>query len=463
MGRDRKSTPTKAGEIRKPLFPEPILLIEKPLLLKASYPYIHKAAMSISKLRSWSKEELTSLEGELGLVHTDLKNLTKMLEKEVVKLRKWQSDFSGSALAFSRDQWAEVSKQGRIKEVTADVKALSRCEEGIRASGEGLKRVKRGGMSQSAIAKKKKSIEQTLSKFRRQPQQHAFWKSVVKYVEPIRDEDLNLILPRVVEIDDSIWQIPGLGRHFSEVWQEEQSMDEMEYSRRKRTKTDKGYRSRTYDFEPSDSCGSDEFVGSDSEESRPPPKKVKEVPERRAVEMVKCGTLTARLAAALIEENIIIADSASYPKPNGAFTDSMLETAKSRGSRKVNVISEPVIGLDFSLVKDRSATTYQEMEERVRQELVGLGLLEDVESDKTAMEDDEVCAEIRRLQRLLREQIRVNNEEKTKLCNEVMKFRERTVDEVPNFDEENALLESYGKYLLEVALGDNLVKEEEES
>lgn len=84
------------------------------------------------------------------------------------------------------------------------------------------------------------------------------------------------------------------------------------------------------------------------------------------------------------------------------------------------------------------------IEDRIKQELFDLGILDDEKIDWKAQEDNEVCSKIRELQQELREQVSINEKRKKKLLkisqdwiayqqfNEVLEDQERQIESVYN-------------------------------
>ncbi|KAL6042360.1 transcriptional adaptor 3 [Balamuthia mandrillaris] len=53
---------------------------------------------------------------------------------------------------------------------------------------------------------------------------HEFWQSMAPYFAQITENDLNRLLPNVDAPDDPVWQIPPLGKHYLQRWEEEDSV-----------------------------------------------------------------------------------------------------------------------------------------------------------------------------------------------------------------------------------------------
>jgi len=102
-----------------------------------------------------------------------------------------------------------------------------------------------------------------------------------------------------------------------------------------------------------------------------------------------CGTLTERILAALVEEHIIVQSN----------------TEEAKNNKEENAVSE-----DESLIPARTREEVMSLEERIRQEVIYLGLL-DADAEEPEMEpmkimpvqpEDEIVLEMRKCQAELR-------------------------------------------------------------
>eukprot|EP01121_Diplochlamys_sp_Union-15-3_P018910 TRINITY_DN6993_c0_g1_i6.p1 TRINITY_DN6993_c0_g1~~TRINITY_DN6993_c0_g1_i6.p1 ORF type:complete len:200 (-),score=45.93 TRINITY_DN6993_c0_g1_i6:104-703(-) len=98
----------------------------------------------------------------------------------------------------------------------------------------------------------------------------------------------------------------------------------------------------------------------------------------------KCENITERILSALIEENIVTFSN-----------DNSIEQDSTSSSFSISPNIPPVA--------DYSHATMVQLEERIKQELISIGLLqlENVVTENTK-EDDEICRELRRLQAQLK-------------------------------------------------------------
>lgn len=211
-----------------------------------------------------------------------------------------------------------------------------------------------------------------------------FWNSVEPYFRKIGEEDLKL-LEATQDHDPEPYLIPLLGPHYLDMW-----MDKSETGLQKQ-----------------DSIG-----GSNVDQSRgneKPRGKFKDNglsdPPLSLKNSGFCQPLTERVLASLIDENLPLKD---------LLIDEIGEDIGSRG--------EEALDLDVH-TSDRIPADLMRLEERVKRELYYLGFLElHEEIDYSAKEDDDICGELRYMQKQLREQVALNNTRKRRLLEIVRPF-----------------------------------------
>lgn len=187
-----------------------------------------------------------------------------------------------------------------------------------------------------------------------------------------------------MDLNDPAFVIPPLGKHYKEEWEEEEGEDS-------------SYHTRTI-----------------------PQTVVIEDGETKLVP--SCGELTSRILAALIEENIIPPE----------FQENVDDTTRNGDSKILKNYSErntpsSSIPIQTPPTYDYSIETFVALEERIKLELRSIGLLDDSDFDvckavfiphflqTSQREDDEICTELRKLQKQLREQITLNNTIRSKI------------------------------------------------
>jgi len=203
------------------------------------------------------------------------------------------------------------------------------------------------------------------------------------YLRAPTDQDLAYITPKPPRADDSIFTIPPLGVHYLQAWANDDGMGSPPIRHSSRVL-------------PRGEGGELEYNNDDDEAPDP-----------------IMGDITQRILRSLIDEHIIL------NRPPSPFPD---ESPLSTDGNKENATSSsiPVIP-----VNTYSRAQMIALEDRIRLELRAIGLLDDEELDPAEREDDEVCAELRLNQNLLREQIAINNDRRLRLIDLVKpKMRE---------------------------------------
>ncbi|KAI9594796.1 histone acetyltransferases subunit 3-domain-containing protein [Syncephalis fuscata] len=206
--------------------------------------------------------------------------------------------------------------------------------------------------------------EYTRPKISNQVPIHVFWNSLEAYFRPLIDADLRFL----EEKDDDVgpYLIPLLGRHYLQVWAEE---DRALIPDLERDKNDsKPDRSLPAGGQP------EQMLSDDLLE----------------IDALSCGPLTERIIGALLRNDVGI--PADFGRDVDIMRPSKLQT---------DLIS---------------------VEERLKRELMHLGLLDTEGIDWQAAEDDEICGELRSLQRELREVEATNTQRKRKLVNIVQDY-----------------------------------------
>ncbi|KAI8052410.1 histone acetyltransferases subunit 3-domain-containing protein [Syncephalis plumigaleata] len=187
---------------------------------------------------------------------------------------------------------------------------------------------------------------------------HVFWNSLEPYFRPLTDADIRFL----EEKDDDVgpYLIPLLGRHYLQVWAEEDRalIPDLERNKNDTAKSDRPLPAGGHP----DQILSDDLLETDA---------------------ISCGPLTERIISALLRNDIGI------PMDFG---------------RDVESIRPSKLHTDLISV-----------EERLKRELMHLDLLDAEGIDWQAAEDDEICGELRALQRELREVEAANTQRKRKL------------------------------------------------
>eukprot|EP01114_Cavostelium_apophysatum_P009362 TRINITY_DN2247_c0_g1_i2.p1 TRINITY_DN2247_c0_g1~~TRINITY_DN2247_c0_g1_i2.p1 ORF type:complete len:467 (-),score=118.16 TRINITY_DN2247_c0_g1_i2:158-1558(-) len=216
-----------------------------------------------------------------------------------------------------------------------------------------------------------------------------FWTDMEPYFAAFTDFDLRFCAPVNVDADECIVSIPPLGKHYRDVWAEEDS-EELE-------------RIKSVVVEPP--IG----IAAENEPGEKP---------------VACGDLTSRILSALIEEDIVpsntyIQNQTVHTKENGSshledsrFLSNLSPFKEYYGSGDSNGSGLPI---ETPPTYDYSFAGVHSLEERIKMELRSIGLLDDDGQYNSQREDDEICSEIRKLQKQLRDRTIATNVLRSKL------------------------------------------------
>ncbi|KAF9904360.1 Transcriptional regulator [Linnemannia zychae] len=199
-----------------------------------------------------------------------------------------------------------------------------------------------------------------------------FWTSMDPYFRPFTESDRSVLEEQPETDQVTPLMIPPLGRHYQEVWAEED---------RSLLPFD-GYESRRNSVDSiKDPTPSRNTVYNQPFEL---------TDENIDQDEVSCGPLTERIICSLISEEV--ADTKDFVKDEEAPRASPSPAAAQSNARN-----------------------YAELEERIKRELRYIGLLGNEEINWDAREDDEISITLRSLQKELRDVMKVNRSRKQKL------------------------------------------------
>ncbi|KAI9250910.1 histone acetyltransferases subunit 3-domain-containing protein [Phascolomyces articulosus] len=270
-----------------------------------------------------------------------------------------------------------------------------------------------------------------------------FWSAMEPYFRQLTEEDRKFLLEK--GDDAKPYLIPPLGRHYIETWAEEEqatvpsrgrsnspvatrregsvesTKNQTELSSNKEIATSGKAGTSSSSSTAAGGATTTDATADATKEEKPEP-----IPERvrylkptepltddyLMTEDLSCGGLAERLLSSLVIEdmvdlaelkNMILLDDATT---NGVGTDDDMDldsVSSSEGGRTVVELSNnpPEDIVDF--------------EERLKRELRYAGLFGDEDIAWNAREDDDICAELRRLGRELKEQVKVNEFRKKRL------------------------------------------------
>ncbi|KAF7721188.1 Transcriptional regulator, partial [Apophysomyces ossiformis] len=213
-----------------------------------------------------------------------------------------------------------------------------------------------------------------------------FWSAIEPYFRPITEEDREFLMSKGDSTQPYV--IPPLGCYYEEVWAEEDR--NLPPGHRPSSS-----RQSSYDH-AAHSADRVKYLGSN----------VPLTDDYLLSEDLSCGRLTERLLSSLVPEAAIgPLDRSTDEGESDEITslDTMVDTENDFEGRTIVELSNAPPG---GIV---------EFEERLKRELRYSGLFGEDEVDFNAREDDQICAELRRLGRELKEQVKMNEFRKGRL------------------------------------------------
>jgi len=301
------------------------------------------------------------------------------------------------------DPDADPEKANRVKVANQDYTPNKRAQKNKlammirkRNSGGSRGRNKVNRISRQSTRERKKSrkgeeidssAEEVSGKGGKWPNNN-FWKEMEPFFAPFTQEDAKFCAPQTIDPEDPAFQIPTLGRHYSDDWEAE---DDDEY------------------YEPIRSRSRSEPIPRPQESGN-----IADTADRNP----SCGDLTSRILAALIEENVVPnIPTFQETEINGGSPDTDLNMTD------VTPVQSEVEQFPFKAAQDEglpletpptfdySHATMLSLEDRIKLELRSIGLLDDhdLDIDNQSREDDEICSELRKMQKELKDQIISNN------------------------------------------------------
>lgn len=234
----------------------------------------------------------------------------------------------------------------------------------------------------------------------------SFWNFMNSMFVPVPSNSRRLQLLEAKEpkeATDDAFQIPPIGRSYLEVWAEEADQDE--------SFMDAGfsnYGARGNTRRPNASNQMD----TDDAEDRP------SFDIETASDAYESHTLAQRLLSALIEESSLSNSNDAKDKKKGrpsttkSIKDAMPSISYEDGPFQSDIRT--------SITDEYNFTVMQAVNDKVLNELRVTGILERDDSlELDRREDDEICAELRSLQRELKSQILLNNQRKAEILESV--------------------------------------------
>jgi len=357
-------------------------------------------------------------------MHLGLRNPQKKSQKKLNKKRKSQDSSSGDDPSFSvaakessesasddeidvvdieengGDPDAEVgemanSKSTRAKPTSPDYATNKRAQKNKLAmmirkrssgSNRGRNRISRQSTRERKKSRKGEEIDSSAEEVSGKGKwpNHNFWKEMDPFFVTFTQEDVRFCTPQTIDSEDPAFQIPPLGRHYSDEWDGEDD---------------------------------DEYYETIRQLPRKEPPRIQENGVTNVTDRTpSCGDLTSRILAALIEEDVVpssVQNTFQEEVNIASFPESRV-TALNLTQLSHFPFGETYdqgLPLETPPTYDYSHTTMLSLEDRIKLELRSIGLLDDqdLDIDNNAREDDEICSELRKIQKDLKEQILSNN------------------------------------------------------
>ncbi|KAI8975763.1 histone acetyltransferases subunit 3-domain-containing protein [Mycotypha africana] len=243
----------------------------------------------------------------------------------------------------------------------------------------------------------------------------SFWTHMEPYFRNLTEEDRDYLKQKTE--DEKYYLLPPLGMHYSDRWAEEDQELGLAFMDSAATSLSiprNGFHKNS--TSSNDSSNNNNGHNSDNNHSN-----------NEEIE-VEFGTLTDRLIASLVKENILSSDE-EYENDEDINDDLEDEDEEKDDdpagdepkdtSEYASVLTTEIIDkyqpLSILQMKVDPTAEIVDFEERLKRELRYAGLLTDDDIDWKAKEDDEICAELRKLSRSYKEQVKANEYRKKKL------------------------------------------------
>ncbi|KAF7728683.1 Transcriptional regulator [Apophysomyces ossiformis] len=220
-----------------------------------------------------------------------------------------------------------------------------------------------------------------------------FWSTVDPCFRPLTEEDRNFLLEKGDNVNPFL--IPPLGRHYLDVWADE----DRHLPALSRPHSPAGASSTTSSRQSSH----DHLSNNEGQERLKYIGSQHLTDDHLYAEDLSCGSLTERLLSCLVREDVVnIAELTEGDDP--------IEVKPEPENQAGKTIVEMTFSPPDEIV---------EFEERLKRELRYAGLLGDDDIDWNAREDDEICAELRKTAKQLKEQTEINEFRKKRLLDVV--------------------------------------------
>ncbi|KAH8556646.1 histone acetyltransferases subunit 3-domain-containing protein [Umbelopsis sp. PMI_123] len=225
-----------------------------------------------------------------------------------------------------------------------------------------------------------------------------FWNAMEPYFRTVSESERDMLM----EEGDNVkpYLIPPLGRYYLDTWAEEERLLVPSFETSPRHSRSPSVTSARGTFDTN---------GIQAERTR-----YLESPESFTEDHfgqydLSCGSLTERLISCLLRENLLSTEEMNGHADTDAdpsTEDDDIDTTESINDKPTVAAAEPTLYPPERIIN---------FEDRLKRELRYSGLLVEDYIDWDSREDDEVCAEMRKLQTDLREQVKINAGRKQKL------------------------------------------------
>ncbi|KAJ8097378.1 histone acetyltransferases subunit 3-domain-containing protein [Lipomyces tetrasporus] len=242
-----------------------------------------------------------------------------------------------------------------------------------------------------------------------QVQFSTFQSYIEPYFRPFVEEDLSFLNERQDNLTPYL--VPPLGPNYQEVWADEDGSAATFSPAPTNSQADSATSARM--LLPR---GTSEHLTEDQLET----------------EDISCGPLASRILSALLKdesEDTILPNSTTATPGPGTTTPSKPEDDSTAAAEPQVLSSSSAFAEQQGWRVSSVKADYQTLEDRLKREFKFVGILGDEEVDWSAREDDEVCAELRRLQKRLKVISVINAARKKKvekIVHEHMAYQEYT-------------------------------------
>lgn len=322
-------------------------------------------------------EELDALQADLEILLASVGKRHHLLESENQVLVNWQDKKDKKPVAGKVQPEPAHGKRGKGAAAVADERPSKKFKE------SSVKAVQQPSSRATSPAPRSKSKNPQmkdgesvnspaeLPRVVKNECVDRFWQAMEAYCRPVTDEDIKFLeeqLRKHEDEDDDYFKVPPLGRHYREVWAEEDLVEEMtegaKVNDRKRHTTNH-------------SNHTNQNSGNGTIEASSLLKKAE-----NSMEESPFGPLTQRLVSALLEENLIT-----------PMDDIMTDLGE-------NAEEAPAISPRM-LAKQLNIGNPATLERRIQRELEEQGILE-AEDEEEDDPNDEILQELKRAQSELR-------------------------------------------------------------